>query len=91
MTFTCIRVLLHLVRLGTPCRVSGLTFDNIAAEGAEFARKAYGDDIFTGMVQKVEETAEGELKAKKLFNYGFLNFLKSGEYHHNNQVTFCAA
>lgn len=73
---------------GTPSRVSGLNYDEIAAENLEFSRKAYGDGIFTNMVAKVEQqdAAEGEEVAKKLFNYGFLNFLKSGDFHHNNQV-----
>ena len=64
---------------GTPSRVSGLNYDDIAAENVEFHRKAFGDDLFAGMVSKVESGPN------KLFNYGFLNFLKSGEYHHNNQ------
>lgn len=71
---------------GTPCKVAGLGFDDIAAECAEFSRKTFGDALFHGMVEKVEEGAVDEEKAKKLFNYGFLNFFKSGEYHHNNQV-----
>jgi glutamate synthase (ferredoxin) len=64
---------------GTPCRVPGLTYDDVAAENVEFHRKAFGDDLFSGMLSKVEAGPS------KLFNYGFLNFLKSGEYHHNNQ------
>merc|ERR1719502_1331323 len=36
------------------------------------------------MIEKVEGKAEDGIK-KKLFNYGFLNYFKSGEYHHNNQ------
>ena len=71
---------------GTPCRVSGLSYDDIAAEGCEFARKAFGDAQFEGIATKIEVPAEGEeVRAKKLFNYGFLNFFKSGDYHHNNQ------
>jgi glutamate synthase (ferredoxin) len=70
---------------GTPCRVSGLNFDEIAAETADFARRAFGDAMFEGMVDKVESEPVAEGKAKKLFNYGFLNFFKTGEYHHNNQ------
>ena len=71
---------------GTPCRVSGLSYDDIAAEGCEFARKAFGNAQFDGIATKIEVVAEGdEAKAKKLFNYGFLNFFKSGDYHHNNQ------
>ena len=71
---------------GTPCRVSGLSYDDIAAEGVEFARKAFGNAQFDGIATKIEAVVEGEeVKAKKLFNYGFLNFFKSGDYHHNNQ------
>jgi hypothetical protein len=33
----------------------------------------------------VESEDNGE-KSAKLFNYGFLNYFKSGDYHHNNQV-----
>lgn len=82
-------VILHAFK-GTPSRINGLTFDEIAAENLEFLRKAYGDGALVNMVEKVEAASVegGEEKAKKLFNYGFLNFLKSGEYHHNNQV-FC--
>ena len=69
---------------GTPCMVAGLGFDDIAAEGAEFSRITFGDDVFGGMAAKVEATSADE--RKKLFNYGFLNYFKSGEYHHNNQV-----
>ena len=32
----------------------------------------------------IELPSDNESK-KKLFNYGFLNYFKSGEYHHNNQ------
>ena len=71
---------------GTPSRVSGLSFDDIAAENADFSRRAFGDAAFSGMAEKVQTDADaGEEKAKKLFNYGFLNFFKSGEYHHNHQ------
>merc|ERR1711988_2044333 len=69
---------------GTPSRLGGLTMDDIAAEGAEFHRKTFGDDIFADMIEKVEGKPEDGIK-KKLFNYGFLNYFKSGEYHHNNQ------
>lgn len=72
---------------GTPCKVAGLGFDDIAAEAAEFSRIAFGDELFDGMAQKVEQTDGQEDAPKKLFNYGFLNFFKSGEYHHNNQVS----
>ena len=73
---------------GTPSRVSGLNYDEIAAENLEFSRKAYGDGIFTNMVAQVEQQPVdgGEEASKKLFNYGFLNFFKSGDFHHNNQV-----
>jgi glutamate synthase (ferredoxin) len=74
---------------GTPSRINGLTFDEIAAENLEFLRKAFGNEVFYNMVDKVEvmSSNEGnEDKSKKLFNYGFLNFFKSGEFHHNNQV-----
>jgi glutamate synthase (ferredoxin) len=72
---------------GTPCMVAGLGFDDIAAEGAEFSRITFGDEVFGGMAAKVEATsADDEQQKKKLFNYGFLNYFKSGEYHHNNQV-----
>jgi glutamate synthase (ferredoxin) len=78
---------------GTPCRISGLTYDDIAAETAQFSRKVFGDDKFAGMIEAVEgppeveglPKEEGET-SKKLFNYGFLNYFKTGEYHHNNQV-----
>lgn len=69
---------------GTPSRLGGLTMDDIAAEGAEFHRKTFGDEVFVDMIEKVEGKAEDGIK-KKLFNYGFLNYFKSGEYHHNNQ------
>jgi len=73
---------------GTPCRVNGMTFDDIAAENTDFARRAFGNEQFDGIATKIE-SAEGddaeEGSKKKLFNYGFLNFFKSGEYHHNNQ------
>jgi len=39
---------------GTPCRIAGLTFDDIAAETAEFSRKAYGDSQFHGMIEIIE-------------------------------------
>ena len=68
---------------GTPCRVGGLTYDEIAAEVADFSRRAYGDSVFEGMAEKVE--LQSTEKTTKLFNYGFLNYFKSGEYHHNNQ------
>ena len=70
---------------GTPSRVGGLTFDEIAAETIEFSRKAFGDAQFAGIAEKIEKEVDSETKSKKLFNYGFLNFFKSGEYHHNNQ------
>ena len=42
----------------------------------------------SSIVAAAESEGEGsEAKAKKLFNYGFLNFLKTGEFHHNNQVS----
>eukprot|EP01038_Epipyxis_sp_PR26KG_P006664 gene6664-9146_t len=69
---------------GTPCRVSGLNYDDIAAENIQFARTAFGDQQFSNIIEKVEES-ESDEKVKKLFNYGFLNYFKSGEYHHNNQ------
>merc|ERR1711988_1828245 len=69
---------------GTPSRLGGLTMDDIAAEGAEFHRKTFGDEVFADMIEKVEGKPEDGIK-KKLFNYGFLNYFKSGEYHHNNQ------
>ena len=50
--------------------------------------QAFGNEQFDGMASKIEsagDDADGEKKSKKLFNYGFLNFFKSGEYHHNNQ------
>ena len=37
------------------------------------------------MASKIETVGDEEKKSLKLFNYGFLNFFKSGEYHHNNQ------
>lgn len=70
---------------GTPCRVSGMTYDDIAAENAEFHRKAFGDKPFENIIAKIEGAPETKASGKKLFNYGFLNFLKSGEFHHNNQ------
>lgn len=70
---------------GTPSRVGGLTYDDIAAECAEFSRITFGDEIFQNMVQQVEQDGQ-DIGATKLFNYGFLNYLKSGDYHHNNQV-----
>jgi len=78
---------------GTPSRVSGLNWDEIAAEGADFSRRAYGDEHFKDFASKVEQAQlgtgtgnGGEEENKKLFNYGFLNFFKSKEFHHNNQV-----
>jgi len=68
---------------GTASRVGGLSYDDIAAEYAEFARITFGDAAFEDMVKKVEEPND-EGKVKKLFNYGFLNYFKSGDYHHNN-------
>ena len=72
---------------GTPSRLGGMTLDDIAAEGAEFHRKTFGDEVFAGMLQKIEGAAASPEEGikKKLFNYGFLNYFKSGEYHHNNQ------
>lgn len=72
---------------GTPSRVAGLTYDDIAAETVEFSRRAYGDDQFEGIASKIEDSngVPGEEKNLKLFNYGFLNYFKSGDYHHNNQ------
>lgn len=69
---------------GTPSRVSGLTFDEIAAECAEFSRVTFGDALFDDMIKKVENNNDEETKNRKLFNYGFLNYFKSGDYHHNN-------
>lgn len=70
---------------GTPSRLGGMNLDDIAAEGAEFHRKTFGDEVFKGMLTKVESSETNEGMKRKLFNYGFLNYLKSGEYHHNNQ------
>jgi len=72
---------------GTPSRFSGVTYDEIAAETVEFSRRAFGDEQFVDMAAKIENSVveEGDEKKQKLFNYGFLNFFKSGEYHHNNQ------
>lgn len=74
---------------GTPCRVPGLTYDEIAAETADFSRRTFGDNYFKNMLEVVEgKNDEGSvetLKPSKLFNYGFLNYFKSGDYHHNNQ------
>lgn len=39
---------------GTPCRIPGLDFDDIAAETAEFSRKAYGDAQFSGLIEEIE-------------------------------------
>lgn len=61
-----------------------MTFDDIAAEGVEFARKAYGDQALENIITSIEKPA-AESSSKKLFNYGFLNYFKSGDYHHNNQ------
>ena len=72
-------VLLKIFK-GTPSRVDGMGFDDLAAESAEFLRKAFGDAPFEDMINKVE----GGENTTKLFNYGFLNFLKRGEFHHNN-------
>jgi len=69
---------------GTPSRVSGMTFDEIASECAEFSRVTFGDAIFDRMIEKVEGAAQDDAKRRKLFNYGFLNYFKSGDYHHNN-------
>lgn len=68
---------------GTPSRVGGMTLDDIAAETAIFHRKAYGDSLFNSIAEKVEGDEDGRIS--KLFNYGFLNYFKSGDYHHNNQ------
>lgn len=64
---------------GTPSRVGGLDLDDIALENAAFSIKAFpsGDEL-AGLGSEIE-------KNKKLFNYGFLNYFKSGEFHHNNQ------
>ena len=72
---------------GTPSRFSGLTYDEIAAETVEFSRKAFGDEQFTDIAAKIENavSTDDDEKRQKLFNYGFLNFFKTGEYHHNNQ------
>lgn len=85
---------------GTASRIGGMSFDELAAECVEFSRRAFGDSIVENMVAKVEDSIDnyvdddatqkkkpdnGDVRRKKLFNYGFLNFLKSGEYHHNNQ------
>ncbi len=75
--YVCMYVCMYLNRLG---------FDDIAAEAAEFSRITFGDDVFTGMAAAVEAAAAEDEQRKKLFNYGFLNYFKSGEYHHNNQV-----
>jgi glutamate synthase (ferredoxin) len=75
---------LDLAFKGTPSRVSGMSFDDIGAETADFSRRAFGDEIFAGIAQKVED-AQLEGRNKKLFNYGFMNYFKSGDYHHNNQ------
>ncbi len=92
---------LDIAFAGTPSRVDGLTLDDIAAETLQFTRKAFGEAPFAHMVEKIEQgvgrggTAaaaaantqeDGEEKRVKLFNYGFLNFYRTGEYHHNNQV-----
>jgi len=69
---------------GTPSRLGGLTLDDIALEGVEFHRRAFGNELFDNIAEKVEKSEDGE-KKKKLFNYGFLNYFKSGDYHHNNQ------
>ena len=71
---------------GTPSRVSGMSFDDIAAETADFSRRAFGDEIFANMPQRVKDAQLGEEagRDKKLFNYGFMNYFKSGDYHHNN-------
>eukprot|EP01041_Mallomonas_annulata_P004704 gene4704-9324_t len=78
---------------GTPSRVSGLNLDDIAAEAADFHRRAFGDEKFHNIAQKVESSStsteeEGDNRMTKLFNYGFLNYFKSGDYHHNNQPLF---
>jgi len=95
---------------GTPCRVTGLDLDDLAAEGADFHRRAYGEELFYDVIKKVERKTtvietetkketekegekEGETEGEptritKLFNYGFLNYFKSGDYHHNNQPLF---
>ncbi|KAJ1437181.1 ferredoxin-dependent glutamate synthase [Ochromonadaceae sp. CCMP2298] len=72
---------------GTASRVGGLDYDDLAAEVAEFSRVTFGNDAFADMVARVEgEVQDGKAgKATKLFNYGFLNYFKSGDYHHNNQ------
>ena len=71
---------------GTPSRVGGMTFDEIAAECVEFSRVTFGDAIFDRMVERVEGSSKesDDVKRRKLFNYGFLNYFKSGDYHHNN-------
>jgi glutamate synthase (ferredoxin) len=91
--FECLGVnddVLDLVFKGTPSRVSGMSFNDFGAETADFSRRAFGDGIFEGIVQKVEGSSETEHleetgRGKKLFNYGFMNYFKSGDYHHNNQ------
>jgi glutamate synthase (ferredoxin) len=63
---------------GTASRVGGLDYDDLAAEVAEFSRVTFGNDAFDGMVARVEGEGGLEGKATKLFNYGFLNYFKSG-------------
>ena len=31
-----------------------MTLDDIAAEGAEFHRKTFGDEVFAGIMEKIE-------------------------------------
>jgi glutamate synthase (ferredoxin) len=68
---------------GTSCRVGGMSYDDIAAECADFSRRTFGDAQFENLALQVEKVDTGG--RAKLFNYGFLNYFKSGEYHHNNQ------
>ena len=44
---------------GTPSRVSGMSFDDIAAETADFSRRAFGDEIFANMPQRVKDAQLG--------------------------------
>ncbi len=74
---------------GTASRIGGMTLDEIAKETIDFYHRANPLAVSNAAsaVAKGADSVDGNESAaqKKLFNYGFYNYMKSGEYHHNNQ------